>query len=60
MGLAGYIDRDKTLNENMNDEMWNTSENGVFLRCKTNLRKFQSDLLAIFAVDKYNKTIKNR
>lgn len=46
--------------ENMNDEMWNTSENGVFLRCKTNLRKFQSDLLAIFAVDKYNKTIKNR
>lgn len=46
--------------KNMNDKMWNTSENGVFLRCKTNLRKFQSDLLAIFAVDKYNKTIKYR
>ena len=31
-----------------------------FLLCKMNLRKFQSDLLVIFAVDKYNKTIKNR
>lgn len=44
----------------MNKTSETRREIGVFLQCKRNLRKFQSDLLAIFPRGKYNKTIKNR
>lgn len=46
--------------KNMNKTIGTRREIGVFLQCKRNLRKFQSDLLAIFSAGKYNKTIKNR
>ena len=46
--------------KNMNETKGTRRETGVFLWCKINLRKFQSDLLAIFFRDKYNKTIKYR
>lgn len=42
----------------MSENYETRQETGVFLLCKKNLRKFQSDLLAIFLIDKYNKTIK--
>ncbi len=42
----------------MNETKGTRRETGVFLLCKGNLRKFQSDLLAIFPVGKYKKPSK--
>lgn len=58
--VAGLFIPMHVVAKNMNKAYGTRRKTGVFLRCKINLRKFQSDLLAIFFRDKYNKTIKYR